>query len=126
MTEMERQQYAERIYKCETNEAAIELVDDLLYHGAHPPKPKPDATVPQCVPSESVKVAYQCPICGKGVGMLRTEPMIIEFREQLHNIFSYFYKCNKCKEEFTTDKVDEITLNQVYSKYRKATQEGPF
>lgn len=119
MTAIERQQYVERIHKCKTSEAAIELVDDLLYYGAHPPKPKPDITVPQCIPSESVKIAYSCPFCKEGAGILQTESMIVEFREQLHNIFSYFYKCNKCKEEFTTAAIDEVTINQVYSKYHK-------
>ncbi|MEK6552533.1 MAG: type II toxin-antitoxin system antitoxin SocA domain-containing protein [Bacteroidota bacterium] len=63
----------------------------------------------------------KCPFCD-GIADLKIEPIKITFRKEDFNIIKQFYKCNKCKEQFTTDDLDEVNINQVYNQYREKYQ----
>ncbi len=63
----------------------------------------------------------KCPFCD-GIADLKIEPIKITFRKEDFNIQKQFYKCNKCKEQFTTDELDEVNINQVYNQYREKYQ----
>lgn len=63
----------------------------------------------------------KCPFCD-GIAVLHFEPAKITFRKEDFSIQKQFYKCNKCKERFTTDELDEVNINQVYNQYREKYQ----
>jgi putative zinc finger/helix-turn-helix YgiT family protein len=60
----------------------------------------------------------ECPIC-EGKASLIIEEGINTFRKEKFQIHSYFYKCSKCGEEFTTTELDQINVAQVYNQYRE-------
>ena len=53
-----------------------------------------------------------CPFCTK-IAELKNEKVIINFGDEPIDVNSYFYKCNNCKEEFTTTDLCESTLKQI-------------
>ncbi|MEJ6982440.1 type II toxin-antitoxin system antitoxin SocA domain-containing protein [Pedobacter sp. P351] len=53
-----------------------------------------------------------------GKVMLLKEKKQIEFRKDLFEITQLFYRCVDTGEEFSTDEVDQINLNQLYNQYR--------
>lgn len=58
-----------------------------------------------------------CPFCNsKATKML--EQTKITFRKEDFKIQKQFYKCDKCKNQFTTNDLDEVNINQVYNQYR--------
>ncbi|MEW5843765.1 MAG: type II TA system antitoxin MqsA family protein [Bacteroidota bacterium] len=61
----------------------------------------------------------ECPVCD-GIASLQIEDGNHTFRKEKFDIHSYFYKCAKCGEEFTTTELDHINLAQVYNQYREA------
>jgi transcriptional regulator with XRE-family HTH domain len=61
----------------------------------------------------------KCPLCEKGDAVLSYQRKKRIFRKEEFELFEYFYKCNKCKEEFTTTEIDTLNTNQVYNKYRE-------
>ena len=59
----------------------------------------------------------ECTFCD-GEAKLQHEKKDISYRKEDFCINQYYYKCEKCGEEFTTDKVDENALLQVHNQYR--------
>ena len=59
-----------------------------------------------------------CPFCDKRVSLKST---VVEkaFKKEFFTINEIYYKCDSCGEEFTTEKTDEVTVNQVYNQYRE-------
>lgn len=54
-----------------------------------------------------------CPYCEKEISYLKGEEGTIKYRDKSFEIIYYFYKCNICKQEFTTTESDNKTLNQI-------------
>lgn len=54
-----------------------------------------------------------------GEATLRYEKKELEFRKDQFLIFQFYYKCDETKEEFTTDALDQINVNQLYNQYRE-------
>lgn len=46
------------------------------------------------------------------------ESRILEFRKEQFEVVYHFYVCEDSGEQFTTDELDTLNLNQVYNKYR--------
>ncbi|MCL4549169.1 MAG: DUF4065 domain-containing protein [Bacteroidetes bacterium] len=65
-----------------------------------------------------MKHELECPYCD-GIASLHIEPAKLSFRKEEFEVNSYFYKCNKCNQEFTEQYTDTITLDQVYNQYRQ-------
>ncbi len=40
------------------------------------------------------------------------------FRKEVIKINEHYYKCDKCKEEYTTTKIDNLNIAQIYNQYR--------
>jgi putative zinc finger/helix-turn-helix YgiT family protein len=59
-----------------------------------------------------------CPFCDKRAS-LKSTVVEKEFKKEVFTINEFYYKCDTCSEEFTTEKTDEITLNQIYNQYRE-------
>lgn len=57
------------------------------------------------------------PITGKEM-ILTREKRSIEFRKEAFDVVFHFYKCEDSGEQFTTDALDEVNMNQVYNQYR--------
>ncbi|HLT42195.1 MAG TPA: helix-turn-helix domain-containing protein, partial [Sphingobacteriaceae bacterium] len=53
-----------------------------------------------------------------GEAVLLKEKKQIEFRRDLFEITQLYYKCKDTGEEFSTDKLDQVNLNQLYNQYR--------
>lgn len=54
-----------------------------------------------------------------GETTLQNEKKELEFRKDLFTVIQFFYKCNDTGEEFTTDELDQINVNQLYNQYRE-------
>lgn len=50
--------------------------------------------------------------------VLKRKKGIKIFRKEEFEITEHYYQCQETDEEFTTDEVDQINLNQVYNQYR--------
>lgn len=61
--------------------------------------------------------SVNCPHCD-GKAELVLEKKKHTFRKEEFDIFQHFYKCIKCKSEFTNTELDEVNTNQVYNQYR--------
>ena len=59
-----------------------------------------------------------CPFCDKKAS-LKSTVVEKEFKKEFFTIHEFYYKCDSCSEEFTTEKTDEISLNQIYNQYRE-------
>jgi putative zinc finger/helix-turn-helix YgiT family protein len=59
-----------------------------------------------------------CPFCDKRANLI-SKVVEKEFKKESFSINEFYYKCDSCGEEFTTEKTDGITLNQVYNQYRE-------
>lgn len=57
------------------------------------------------------------PITGKEMKLIREERSL-EFRKLNFKVVYHFYQCQDSGEQFTTTKLDELNLNQVYHQYR--------
>lgn len=64
-----------------------------------------------------MKNKLECPFC-EGYANLEREPKLLTYRNESFKIMQHFYRCEKCKEEFTTDEVDEFSLRQAWYQYR--------
>ena len=60
----------------------------------------------------------QCGICND-IAELQIQIKTRQFRGEDFTINEHYYKCRKCKEEFTTTGLDELNIMQVYDKYNK-------
>lgn len=43
----------------------------------------------------------------------------LTYRKEVFKIVEHFYKCEKCKEEFTTNETDTVSLLQAHNQYRE-------
>lgn len=57
------------------------------------------------------------PITGKEMTLV-TEKRAMDFRKERFQIVFHYYKCEESGERFTTTRMDEINLNQLYNQYR--------
>lgn len=57
------------------------------------------------------------PITGKEM-ILTRENRSIDFRKESFEIVFHYLKCEDSGEQFTTDNLDEVNMNQVYNQYR--------
>ncbi|MGE5457444.1 MAG: type II TA system antitoxin MqsA family protein [Methanococcaceae archaeon] len=60
----------------------------------------------------------QCALCD-GQSELIIEKKEREFRKEKFIVSEHYYKCNNCKQDFTTAELDEIDTLQVYNQYRE-------
>ena len=66
----------------------------------------------------NIRQKIECPLCD-GKAFLKIEKKSGSFRKEEFQIFSHFYKCEKCDEEFTTTETDDLNTIQVYNQYRE-------
>ena len=66
----------------------------------------------------TMKKKIECPYCD-GFANLKQEADELTYRKEVFKIIAHFYKCEKCKEEFTTTETDDISLTQVHNQYRE-------
>lgn len=60
-----------------------------------------------------------CPICNTDSVVVKSEFVYREFRKEKFKVFEQYYFCNKCNNDFTTSKQDELAVSQVYNQYRE-------
>lgn len=65
-----------------------------------------------------MKEVIDCAYCSGSAKLHRVEKAI-EYKKEEFFVIAHYYKCTKCKEEFTTEETDHVTITQVYSQYRK-------
>ncbi len=58
------------------------------------------------------------PITGKDM-ILTKEKRSIDFRKESFDVVFHFWKCEDSGEQFTTESLDDINMNQVYNQYRE-------
>ena len=58
------------------------------------------------------------PITGKDM-ILTKEKRSIDFRKESFDVVFHFWKCEESGEQFTTESLDDINMNQVYNQYRE-------
>jgi len=54
-----------------------------------------------------------------GEATLQYEKRELEFRKDVFTVTQFYYRCSDTKEEFTTDELDQINVNQLYNQYRE-------
>ncbi len=54
-----------------------------------------------------------------GEATLQHEKKELEFRKDVFGVIQFYYKCADTGEEFTTDELDQINVNQLYNQYRE-------
>jgi len=59
-----------------------------------------------------MKKKLDCPNC-EDKAILETEPLKLKYKNKIHHILLYVYKCRTCKTRFTTTESDTKTINQV-------------
>jgi len=64
-----------------------------------------------------IKEIIESPFCD-GIASLQRKPGTHTFRKEGFDMVEHYYRCETTGEEFTTDKIDQINLNQVYNQYR--------
>jgi hypothetical protein len=64
-----------------------------------------------------MKKIDECPFC-EGQAILETQKRDLVYRKESFCINQYYYKCAKCKEEYTTNEADEVSLLQAQNQYR--------
>ncbi|WP_421805749.1 type II TA system antitoxin MqsA family protein [Flagellimonas sp.] len=57
------------------------------------------------------------PFTGKEMKLVK-EKRSIDFRKETFDIIFHFYICEDSGEQFTTDSLDDVNMNQVYNQYR--------
>lgn len=65
-----------------------------------------------------MKVRIECPYCD-GFAVLQKQQRELVYRKEQFKVVEYFYKCEKCSEEFTTTESDTVTLLQAHNQYRE-------
>ena len=65
-----------------------------------------------------MKVRIECPYCD-GIAVLQRQQRELVYRKEQFKVVEYFYKCEKCSEEFTTTETDTVTLLQAHNQYRE-------
>ena len=59
-----------------------------------------------------------CPFCGKGKPELTIEKLSHAVPPKLYEGEFYVYKCNKCKERFTTTESDTLSIASLKQKIK--------
>ncbi len=62
--------------------------------------------------------SVDCPTCD-GKAELMIQKISRTFRKEKFDIFEHYYRCKKCKNEFTITELDVVNINQVYNQYRE-------
>ena len=57
------------------------------------------------------------PITGNEMTLMK-EKRSMDFRKESFEVVFHFHKCEESGENFTSDELDEVNLNQVYNQYR--------
>lgn len=65
-----------------------------------------------------MKKMLECPYCD-GKAVLTKENRGLTYRKDSFDVVEHFYKCNNCKEEFTTTETDAISILQMHNQYRE-------
>lgn len=65
-----------------------------------------------------MKKVIECPYCD-GQAKLDRQAKELTYRKDLFKVVEHFYKCDLCKEEFTTTETDTVTLLQAHNQYRE-------
>jgi putative zinc finger/helix-turn-helix YgiT family protein len=65
-----------------------------------------------------MKKQMECPLCD-GMADITIKKNEFILRKEKFMINEHFYKCHKCGEEFTTNEIDKLNLNQVFNLYRE-------
>lgn len=65
-----------------------------------------------------MKNRIECPY-GAGEAVLKKEPQTLTYRKEKFAVMAHFYVCEECKEEFTNNETDYITLIQAHNQYRE-------
>jgi len=60
----------------------------------------------------------KCHFCD-GRSFITIEQRDFRYKGEGFNVNQYFYKCQECGEEYTTDELDSETMRQVYFEYWK-------
>ena len=66
----------------------------------------------------NMKQKIDCPYCD-GTANLHKEVKELTYRKDVFKIIAHFYKCENCREEFTTTEADTISLTQAHNQYRE-------
>jgi len=54
-----------------------------------------------------------------GEAILQHEKKELEFRKDVFTVTQFYYKCKDTGEDYTTDELDQINVNQLYNQYRE-------
>lgn len=65
-----------------------------------------------------MRKSVNCAYC-KGTAELKHENKETIYRKESFKFNQFYYKCNSCKDEFTTNDIDDISVNQIYNQYRE-------
>ncbi|MEO8233003.1 MAG: type II TA system antitoxin MqsA family protein [Ignavibacteriota bacterium] len=60
----------------------------------------------------------KCAFCG-GNALQMLETIKINYRKEDFKVHKKYYKCQDCKQQFTTDELDNVNIKQVYNQYRE-------
>ena len=53
-----------------------------------------------------------------GTTTLSKEKRTLDFRKESFEILFHFYKCDDTGEQFTTESLDVLNIDQIYDQYR--------
>lgn len=59
---------------------------------------------------QPIDAGMECPLCDKGVATLQDRPIEHVIDNYVWKGTQYFFQCQDCKEEFTTNEVDTLSL----------------
>ncbi len=65
-----------------------------------------------------MKQVIECAYCD-GKAELHKDGRDLTYRKEIFKVVEHFYKCDTCKEEFTTTETDTVTLLQAHNQYRE-------
>jgi len=65
-----------------------------------------------------MKNKIECPYCD-GYAILKNEIKELSFRKETYKVRTLYYRCQKCREEFTNTETDTFTISQLYNQYRE-------
>lgn len=65
-----------------------------------------------------MKKILECPYCDGIAGLVKKDSEF-PYRKEVYKVVEHYYKCDKCREEFTTTQTDTITVLQAHNQYRE-------
>lgn len=63
-----------------------------------------------------IKSSFPCPACS-GKVTIQSEFREHEYKGKAITALFFFYKCNKCNEQFTTTETDEMNISSIKKQY---------